>query len=217
MVQRGHSRQPIFFKENDYRDYLRWLEEGANRYQCQIHAYVLMTNHVHFLATPHSSESVSRMMQYLGRHYVPYINFQYGSSGTLWEGRFKASLVHDEEYLLTCMRYIELNPVRANMVVHPREYPWSSYRANGDGKQDCLVSHHPAYMALGQSAEQRKKNYRELFNVFIDNVELKRIRAAWQTGTPLGNDNFKETIERKLQCKVGQTRRGRPAKRALTP
>ena len=217
VVQRGHSRQPIFFEENDYRGYLRWLGEGAGRYQCQIHAYVLMTNHVHILITPQNNNGISRMMQYVGRHYVPYINFQYGSSGTLWEGRFKASLVHESEYLLTCMRYIELNPVRANMVAHPRDYHWSSYRANGEGKQDRLLSHNAVYMALGKSVDQRKINYRLLFHAHIDNAELKQIRQGWQTGTPLGNDYYKEEIEQKLLCKVGQARRGRPAKRALTP
>jgi putative transposase len=113
VVQRGHSREPVFFEDHDYAAYLDWLTEAAARYECAIHAYVLMTNHVHILVTPREAEAVSRMMQYVGRRYVPYINYTYGTSGSIWEGRYKASLIHDEQYLLTCMRYIELNPVRA--------------------------------------------------------------------------------------------------------
>ena len=217
VVQRGHSRQPVFFEDNDYRGYLRWLGEAAERYQCLIHAYVLMTNHIHILLTPQTREGISRLMQYVGRHYVPYINYHYGTSGTLWEGRFKASLVHEDDYLLTCMRYIELNPVRAGMVSHPRDYTWSSYRANGENKQDKLLTPHTVYRSLGRTIAQRKENYRTLFKAHIDEAEVNQIRQAWQTGTPLGNEYFKEMIEKKLQCKVGQDRRGKPSKRALTP
>jgi putative transposase len=138
--QRGHSREPVFFEDSDYRAYLGWLAEAAERYECSIHAYVLMTNHIHILATPQKRDSVSRMMQYVGRRYVPYVNHAYGTSGSIWEGRFKASLIQDEQYLLTCMRYIELNPVRANMTTTPGHYRWSSYRAHGQGKADGLAA-----------------------------------------------------------------------------
>ena len=134
-VQRGHSREPVFYEDADYQAYLGWLREGAERYGNAIHAYVLMTNHIHILVTPKDKDGISRMMQYVGRRYVPYINYHYGTSGTIWEGRYKASLVQEDGYLLTCMRYIELNPVRANMVAHPREYRWSSYRTNGAGRE----------------------------------------------------------------------------------
>lgn len=216
-VQRGHSREAVFYEDADYRAYLDWLREGAERYKCAIHAYVLMTNHVHVLATPSDGEGISRMMQYVGRRYVPYINYQYGTSGSLWEGRYKASLVQEESYLLACMRYIELNPVRANMVNHPREYRWSSYRANGEGREDSMVTSHKVYVSLGRSADQRKEAYRALFKAHIDDDELNQIRAAWQTGTPLGNDHFKVQVEAKLKTKVGQSRRGRPSKKASTP
>lgn len=216
-VQRGHSREAVFYEDSDYRAYLGWLQEGAERYKCAIHAYVLMTNHVHVLATPSDGEGISRMMQYVGRRYVPYINYQYGTSGSLWEGRYKASLVQEESYLLVCMRYIELNPVRANMVNHPREYRGSSYRANGEGRGDAMIIFHQIYASLGGSADQRKEAYRALFKAHIDDDELNQIRAAWQTGTPLGNDHFKGQVEAKLKTKVGQARRGRPSKRAPTP
>lgn len=216
IVQRGHSREPVFFEDNDYHAYRNWLSEAAARYDCAIHAYVLMTNHIHILATPTDKQGISRMMQYIGRRYVPYINYTYGTSGSIWEGRYKASLIHDEQYLLTCMRYIELNPVRANMTKTPGQYRWSSYRANGQGKEDKLITPHPLYLALGKTKPSRLEAYKALFKAHIDEAELKDIRAAWQTGTPLGNEYFKEKIERKLKSKVGQARRGRP-KRALTP
>jgi putative transposase len=211
IVQRGHSREPVFFEDSDYRAYLDWLQEAAERYNCAIHAYVLMTNHVHLLATPESKDGVSRMMQYVGRRYVPYINYTYGTSGSIWEGRYKASLVSDEQYLLTCMRYIELNPVRANMVNAPGHYRWSSYRCNAQGRRDALVTEHSLYTQIGKTPASRCDAYRALFKAHIDETQLKDIRAAWQTGTPLGNDFFKQKIEQKLQTRVGQDRRGRPA------
>ena len=216
IVQRGHSREPVFFEDSDYRAYLDWFTEAAERYACAVHAYVLMTNHVHILATPHKSDGVSRMMQYVGRHYVPYVNHTYGTSGSIWEGRFKASLIQDEEYLLTCMRYIELNPVRANMTTTPGQYRWSSYRGNAQGREDVIITPHELYISLGRSRASRQETYRALFKAHVDENALKDIRAAWQTGTPLGNDYFREKIERKLGSKVGQARRGRPSKRQLS-
>ncbi len=217
VVQRGHSREPVFYEESDYQAYLYWLLEALERYECNLHAYVLMTNHIHLLVTPRKDDGISRMMQYVGRYYVPFINSKYGTSGSIWEGRYKSSLVHEDEYLLACMRYIELNPVRAQMVKHPRNYRWSSYRANAEGKSDELLTPHTLFSQLGRTTAARKDAYRELFKTQIDDEVLSDIRASWQTGTPLGNDRFKERVERKLQCKVGQPRRGRPSKRALTP
>jgi len=209
-VQRGHSREPVFYEERDYRAYLKWLRESAARCDCAVHAYVLMTNHVHILATPRDEQGISRMMQYLGRYYVPYINQRNGASGSLWEGRYKASLVHEADYLLACMRYIELNPVRAGMVRHPRDYPWSSYRANAEGREDDLITLHEEFLRLGKTVLQRKKAYLDLFRAEVGDAEVNQIRTAWQTGTPLGNVYFKEKVERKLKLKVGQNRRGRP-------
>jgi putative transposase len=211
IVQRGHSREPVFFEPDDYSAYLSWLQEASERYGVEIHAYALMTNHIHILATPDSKNSISLMMQYVGRHYVPYINYTYGTSGTIWEGRYKASMIHDEEYLLTCMRYIELNPVRADMVKSPGAYRWSSYRANAQGAESQLVQPHPLYLALGRTRQRRLDAYKALFKSHLDDDELADIRAAWQTGTPLGNEYFRKKIETKLKCKVGQARRGRPA------
>lgn len=217
IVQRGHSRDAVFYDDADYRAYLDWLEESAERYDCAVHSYVLMTNHVHILATPSTLDGVSRMMQYIGRRYVPYINDTRGTSGTLWEGRYKASLIQEETYLLTCMRYIEHNPVRANMARHPRDYRWSSYRANAEGRKDSVLTPHTLYLALARREHERKQAYRALFKTQLDQAQVEEISAAWQTGTPLGNLRFKIEIETKLKTKVGQPRRGRPVKAAPIP
>jgi len=212
VVQRGNNRDPIFFDESDYHAYLKWLKEAAEKYHCKIHAYVLMTNHVHLLVTPEDEMSVSRMMQYVGRYYVPYVNHAYGRTGTLWEGRYKSSLIDSVAYLLTCSRYVELNPVRAAMVSHPSEYRWSSYTANAEGQANAIVEAHELYVRLASTDKERQKVYRGLFDAHIGDVELAEIRASWQTGTPLGSDRFREKIEDVLGQKVGQSRRGRPNK-----
>lgn len=201
-----------FSRQDDYLSYLDWLREASVRYGCKIHAYVLMTNHIHILVTPEEKNSISLMMQFVGRHYIPYINYTYGTSGTIWEGRTKSNIVHDEMYLLTCMRYIELNPVRENMVKFPDDYRWSSYHANALGKEDEIISYHPLYQSLGRSRNQRLYAYSALFKAHINEEQLDVIRASWQTGTPLGNDYFKQKVEEKLSCKVGKARRGRPTK-----
>jgi len=212
VVQRGNNKQPIFFDDADYRVYMKWLREAAKKYDCAVHAYVLMTNHVHILVTPKGTDGISRMMQYVGRRYVPYINQTYDRSGTLWEGRYKSSLIDAENYFFVCSRYIEMNPVRASIVKHPSEYVWSSYACNVGGKADQLVQPHALYTALGHSDATRRKAYQDLFQVNVDDKELTNIRASWQTGTPLGNNRFREEIEAVLGKKVGHTKRGRPAK-----
>jgi putative transposase len=173
IVQRGHSREPVFFENDDYAAYVEWLGEAALRYGCAIHAFVLMTNHIHILATPDNKNSISQMMQYVGRHYVPYINYTYGTSGSIWEGRYKAGLIHDEEYQLTCMRYIELNPVRAEMVKSPGAWRWSSYRANPRGEPNEMIQQHPLYLRLGRTAKQRQEAYQALFKAHIDQKQLE--------------------------------------------
>jgi len=210
VVQRGNNRQPVFFADADYRAYLGWLAEAAARYGLAIHAYVLMTNHVHLLVSPESRASISRTMQYVGRRYVPYVNRAYGRSGTLWEGRFKGAPIDGEAYLLACSRYIEANPVRAGLVAKPADYRWSSYRANGVGEANRLLSPHPVYLALADAPAARCGAYRALFRGQVDDRQLDGIRAAWQTGTPLGDARFRARLERRLDAKTGHDRRGRP-------
>lgn len=210
IVQRGNDRQPVFFVEQDYRQYRDRLKEGAEQCGCEVHAYVLMTNHVHLLVTPQHREAVSRMIQHVGRHYVGYINREYRRSGTLWEGRHKGSLISAAEYFLACSRYIEMNPVRAGMVKTPAEYRWWSYAANALGQTDDLLKPHEVYQRLGANAGERSYRYQELFRSALDTEQVHQIQAAVQTGTPLGNERFKEQIERTLKRRIGHAKRGRP-------
>lgn len=213
MIIRGNSRKAIFAEADDYLAYLAWLREGAVALECQIHAYVLMTNHVHILVSASNPQNLSKLPQYVGRKYVPFFNQKYGYSGTLWEGRFKASSIDSECYLLTCYRYIELNPVRANMVEKPAEYRWSSYGENAHGKNTSLLTPHPLYLALGKDGKERTRCYRESFKEVLDEELIEEIQTSVQTGTPLGNGRFKAEIEQLLGVKVGQSRRGRPSKK----
>jgi putative transposase len=212
IVQRGNCRQAVFFSDEDYAAYLRWLHEACLKHGCRIHAYVLMTNHVHLLMTPNSRESISRAIQDTGRYYVRYVNRCHGKSGTLWEGRHKGCLISNDRYLLACMRYIELNPVRAGMVTHPADYAWSSYHSNAVGKACAMLEPHEVYLSLGATPPVRQLAYREFFRQPLDAALVHDVRASVQTGTPLGNDRFREQIERTLQCGIGHPRRGRPAK-----
>ena len=202
IVQRGNDRNPVFFTEMDYRVYLDVLNEVSHRYGCAIHAYVLMTNHVHLLMTPLSKDGASRCMQMLGNKYVRYINGAYRRTGTLWEGRFKSALIDSDHYLLTCYRYIELNPVRANMVLLPGDYCWSSYHYNALGQADALVKPHSGYVDLGQGDTERRQLYLGLFDNCIDKEKLQLIRKSTQSGTIIGGDVFKEKIEAVLQRSV---------------
>jgi len=208
IIQRGNNRQPCFASDEDFSAYAHWLDEYARKYEVAIHAWVFMTNHVHLLATPESEEGISRLMQTLGRHYVRYFNYTYKRSGTLWEGRFKSCVVDEEKYLLICQRYIELNPVRANMVESPAQYRWSSYRANGLGKPAQLWTPHRIYRDLGNSPQGRARAYRSLFRGHLDEKLIHDIRQATQQGMVLGNDRFKQEIERLSGRRVTTLKRG---------
>lgn len=211
-VQRGHNWSAVFFDDLDYLEYLRCLKQAADSCGCAVHAYVLMTNHVHLLLTPERTDSVGRLFQSLGRHYVRYVNDTYQRYGGLWEGRYKCNVIESQAYLLSCMRYIELNPVRAGMVDHPAEYRWSSYASNALGVSNAVLTQHPEYVTLGRLSGHRQSVYRGLFGAESDPDELALLRRALQTGTPLGNEKFKAEIEAILDIKVGFARRGRPRK-----
>ncbi|CAG0990183.1 hypothetical protein MTYP_02241 [Methylophilaceae bacterium] len=212
VIQRGNNRQATFFAEEDYRFYLDCLTEAAQKYAGDIHAYVLMTNHVHLLVTPDQPESIARLMQSVGRRYVQYINYTYNRSGTLWEGRYKASLIQSEQYLLTCMRYIELNPVRAGIVKHPQDYPWTSYRTNALGAADQLITRHPEYHALGITPEQKQQAYQALFRTHLAPETLHEVRTALNSELVTGTDRFKAEIELALGRRLQPKPRGRPRK-----
>lgn len=213
IVMRGNNRKVIFAEQADYQAFLSWFKEAAAKHSCQVHAYVLMSNHVHLLISSDNPKSLSKLPQDIGRRYVPYFNHKYDSSGTLWEGRFKASSIDSECYLFRCYRYIELNPVRANMVESPDDYPWSSYGCNALGSNDGLITPHPHYLKLGEDRHQCANNYRGLFKEHLDDALVNEIRASLQTGTPLGSERFKSEVESLLGVKVGQSRRGRPTKK----
>ena len=210
VIQRGNNRQACFFAEQDYEHYLACLRDACRRYKVALHAYVLMTNHVHLLMSPETADGISRVMQSLGRRYVQYVNFEYKRSGTLWEGRHKASLVNAEDYLLKCYRYIELNPVRASMVAHPAEYKWSSYRTNAYGEKCQYIKPHGVYLDLGRQSDDREDAYRELFKTEMDAQDIHNIRQSVRFSVPLGDNRFREQIEQALQVKLGQAIRGRP-------
>ncbi|WP_137886457.1 transposase [Pseudomonas sp. 2FE] len=210
VVQRGNNRNACFFHEDDYRFYLAVLADALKRHRVELHAYVLMTNHVHLLMTPADTEGISRVMQHVGRLYVLYINRTYRRTGTLWEGRHKASLVNAAEYLLSCYRYIELNPVRAGMVAAPEEYPWSSYGWHAWGVPNGLVADHFLYQQLGADMPLRQHAYRQLFRGHLEASALQVMREALTHNYPLGNDRFRESVERHLGRVVGQCKRGRP-------
>jgi putative transposase len=212
VMQRGHNRGPVFFAEQDYLEYLRCLKHAADNYGCKVHAYVLMTNHVHLLVTPETMESVGELFQGLGRHYVRYVNDTYQRHGGLWEGRHKGNIIQSQSYLLSCMRYIEMNPVRARMVGHPAQYRWSSYTANALGMSNAILHQHDEYIGLGASPDLRQKAYQELFACDFDSDVLELLRRSLQSGTPLGNDQFKTRIEAIVGKKIGSIGRGRPRK-----
>jgi putative transposase len=209
VIQRGNDRQSIFRAEADYRFFLEKLLAAAEKHGCAIHAYVLMTNHVHLLASPQEEGGIGWIMQMVGRYYVQYFNYCYRRTGTLWEGRYRATLIDSEQYLLTCMRYIELNPVRANnMAAHPSEYPWSSYRNNALGELDALVTPHPQYRRLGRTDAERQAAYRQLFRERIPNKMLDEIRAATNKAWVLGNDRFKQTLASRIDRRPAPVGRG---------
>ena len=212
VVQRGNDRQPCFFTPDDYVLYRITLNEIALREGCVIHAYVLMTNHVHMLITPAEPGQFSRLMQALGRRYVRQVNSRYHRTGTLWEGRYKACPVASERYVLQCLRYIELNPLRAGMVADPSDYPWSSHRHNAFGEYDRLVRAHPAYLALGEVACERQRAYRALVMQRVSPEETEAIRFHLQRQHLYGPDRFRQAIEAQLGRAVGPRKIGRPRK-----
>jgi len=203
IIQRGNNRQDIFKEKADYLFYLEKLADASKKHKCDIHAYVLMTNHVHLIITPHTEDGIGKMMQMIGRYYVQYFNRCYQRTGTLWEGRYKATLIDTENYLLTCMRYVELNPVRAiNMVKHLSDYLWSSYSCNALGKHDELVTVHKVFKRLGKTEKERQIAYRQLFRNRLTEDMLETIREATNKAWILGGNRFKKRMAKKLARQV---------------
>jgi putative transposase len=211
IVQRGNNRTKCFFGDADYLVFLDLLKQSALEAQCLVHAYVLMSNHVHLLVTPTTAAAPAMLMKSLGQRYVQYANRRYGRTGSLWEGRYRSSLVDHDRYLLTCQRYIELNPVRAQMVAHPSEYRWSSYRINAHGEPSELVNPHPVYAALAPQPIARERAYRQLFESPLGAGTLDKVRRAANGNFALGDKAFASRIATLLGREVAPRRAGRPS------
>ncbi len=211
IIQRGNNRAACFYCDADYIRYLDALFEQAKVFDCEIHAYVLMTNHTHLLLSPEYSDGPGMLMKNLGQRYVQYINRTYQRSGTLWEGRYRSTLVESARYVLACYQYIEMNPVRAGIVPHPSNYRWSSYGVNAHGMLSEHVTPHPEYLALGRTDCQRLKAYRDLFNSEVDVDTVDQIRLSTNSNYALGSDRFKDQIEQNLKRRARPGKVGRPS------
>jgi len=185
VIQRGHDRRQCFFCDDDFQMYRRLLHEQA----VLVHAYVLMSNHVHLLVSVDDGASLAAMMKGVAQGYSQYFNARRGTSGTVWDGRYKSCLVQTEGYFLTCQRYIELNPVRAGMVRFPGNYKWSSYRSNAEGRHDALVTPHEMYRRLGRDGAERRQAYLRLFQEALTPIQIEQIRAGCRSGV-LGDKQF---------------------------
>jgi putative transposase len=209
IIQRGNDRRDCFKENIDYGVYLHQLRVLADELNCRIHAYCLMTNHVHLLLTPSSLDSCTALMRNLGQRYVQYFNRHHQRSGTLWEGRYRSCLAESAHYVLACYRYIELNPVRAGMVEHPLDYRWSSHAGNIGTRRDSLLSPHVEYLALGGEKAARQAAYRGLFDEALEPSLLRTIRDATNGGFPLASDAFKSLVRTSTGRKTSRVRASR--------
>jgi len=212
IIQRGIDGQDIFIDSDDYLFYRECLCDAAKANNLKVHAYILMPDHVHLIASPGAENSIPKTLQSLGRRYVQYFNDNYGSSGTLWEGRYRATIIDSNEYLIICSRYIELSGVRAGLVEHPQKYDWSSYAHNALGQEDPLISEHRVYKKLATWVKPASQIYRSLFENRIDAAELEFIRDCTNKGWALGDQEFARKIEKLGGRRATQLTRGRPRK-----
>lgn len=215
VIQSGNDRQAIFRDADDYAAFLGWLREAARQFRVAVHAYVLMPTHLHLLASPQDSVGLARMMQWVGRHYVPYFNAKYQRAGTLWQGRYKATVIDAERYFLPCSRYIELNPVRSGLVATPADHPWSSFAHHVGTKPDPVITDHAIYWALGNTPFEREAAYQRLMEQRPGIDETSALTEATLKGWPLGSDKFKALLEKQTNRRASPAKRGRPAKPKL--
>lgn len=210
IIQRGINNQDIFREDDDYLNYYQWLQLAAEQHKLNIHAYIMMPNHVHLLASPGKENSISKTLQSLGRNYVQYFNDNYEQSGGLWEGRYRATVLDSQEYLLPCSRYIETNGVRNFLTDHPKEYDWSSYGYNARGEEDPLISEHRIYKGLGKTEKERTRAYRALFKKPLGEEQENHILNSTMKGWALGNAKFLTRIEKATNRRASPLPRGRP-------
>ena len=215
-VQRGNNRAVCFHEDEDRSFFVHQLGRLLGEEDCALHAYCLMTNHVHLLLTPERADSCGRLFKRLGVLHTQYTNRRYGRTGTLWEGRFRSCLVQSEHYLIACQRYIELNPVRAGIVSHPGAYTWSSYRANAEGVQDFLIMPHRDYLCLGRDDNERRFEYRRLFGTHLDAEILREIRSTTNGGYALGTEAFQREVAQRIGRRAARGMPGRPSPAPLS-
>jgi len=213
IVQRGNNKDVTFLVESDYLVYMHHLRDLAGKLECAVHAYCLMTNHVHLLVTPTSREACISLMRNLGQRYVQYFNRCHYRTGTLWEGRFRSCVAESSRYVLACYRYIEMNPVRAGMVAAPQDYRWSSHSGNIGVREDPLLSPHPEFSALAADRGARWTAYRDLFVGQLDPLLLEEIRNSTNAGYPLAGESFKVTIAEMTKRRLAPGKSGRPPKK----
>ncbi|TXT41629.1 MAG: hypothetical protein FD135_33 [Comamonadaceae bacterium] len=210
VIQRGNNRQAIFVTTADYRMLLDLLQEQAKKWDVAVHAYVLMSNHFHLLATPHTADGLPKMMQAVGRSYVRYFNTTQKRTGTLWEGRYKSTLIQSERYLLTCMAYIDLNPVRAGLVAQAQDYPWSSHGHYLGLRTDRLITPHALYWELGNTPFAREAAYAELVQAGIGTVQQTALTQATLSGWALGEPDFVADLQKRTERRITKSSAGRP-------
>ena len=216
VIQRGNDGQLIFRDTADHELFLSRLKDGARQFKVAIHAYVLMPTHLHLLVTPSDLEGLGRMMQWIGRHYVPYFNQKYARAGTLWQGRYKAAVIDAQRYFIACCAYIELNPVRGGLVQTAGDYPWSSYQHHVGIKSDPIISDHPLYWSLGNTPFEREAAYKALVEQGVNEEDVRILTEATLKGWALGTEQFQLALEKQTRRRVRQARRGRP-RSSVTP
>ncbi|WP_291064511.1 transposase [Hydrogenophaga sp.] len=217
LIQRGNNRQPIFARPDDYRHLLALLAENAAKFRVAIHAYVLMSNHFHLLATPETSDGLPQMMQALGRRYVRYFNDCQSRSGTLWEGRYRSTLIESERYLLVCMAYIDLNPVRAGLTAQAQDYPWSSHAHYIGQRLDRLITPHPLAWSLGNTPFAREAAYADLVRAGLGSEQQTVLTRSTLSGWALGGPDFVADLQRRTERRISPMRAGRPLLKAKEP
>lgn len=216
VIQRGNNGAALFVRDDDHGFYLHSLGEACASHKVEIHAYVLMANHVHLLMTPDQNGGISKVMQSVGGRYAQYVNSTYRRTGTVWGGRYRSTIIDPDEYLLRCMCYIEVNPVRAGVASHPRDYRWSSYGCNAEGHKSLFVSPHPVYLRLGEDSRARCEKYQALFQLPIDARTVADIRDCTNKGWVLGNSEFRSKLEAILNRRVRPLPRGGDRRSART-
>lgn len=217
IIQRGNNRQAIFSESADYELLLHLIDEHARKQRVAVHGYVLMSNHFHLLATPETAEGIPQLMQSVGRRYVRNYNMRQGRTGTLWEGRYKSTLIQAERYLLNCMAYMDLNPVRAGMVADPGDYRWSSYLHYIGRQHDKLITPHPLYWELGNTPFARDQAYADLVRAGVSDQQQRALTDATLRGWALGEPDYVADLQRRTERRVQKAAAGRPTSRRVDP